>query len=205
MPVKSALIAIAIPVLATAYVTLFYGRAASQETQTVEQMVTEARGQAVEHFRNLRKPGQWQKLLTQKLGTLKFEGTPTADAAKVVAGRLGLELQIAPGVESTVTYNEDGTLGDFVREGLNPQYWYLTVEGDKLHLKPFVKTVLATVSSERGLHYSDHPQELDAIMAKCGSLAAYRERLGVDAAGAVTIHGRVWFIDRVIKELGIGE
>ncbi len=205
MPVKSAVIAIAIPILATAYVMLFYDRAASQETETVEQMVTEARSQAVERFRNLRKPSQWQKLLMKQLGPLKFEDTPTDDAAKVVAGKLGFRLQIASGVESAVTYNKDSTLGDFVREGLHPQYWYLTVEDDRLHLKPFVKTVLATVSSERGLHYSDHPQELDAIMAKCGSLAAYRERLSVDAAGSVTIHGRVWFIDRVIKELGIGE
>ncbi|MFC1718432.1 hypothetical protein ACFL6S_32550 [Candidatus Poribacteria bacterium] len=205
MSVKIAVIAIAIPVLATAYVMLFYGRVASQETETVEQMVTEAKDQAVERFRNLRKPSQWQKLLMKKLGPLKFGGTPTAGAAKVVAGRLGLGFHIAPGVESTVTYNKDGTLGDFVQKGLNPQYWYLTVEDDKLYLKPFVKTVLATVSSEQGLYYSEHLQELEAIMAKCGSLAAYRERLSIDAAGAVTIHGRVWFIDRVIKELGIGE
>ncbi len=68
MPVKTALIAIAIPVLATAYVMLFYGRAASQGTETVEQMVTEARNQAVERFRDLRKPSQWQKLLIKQLG-----------------------------------------------------------------------------------------------------------------------------------------
>ena len=61
---------------------------------------------------------------------LNFEGITTDDAAKVVAGELGLVIQIGPGVESTVTYNKDGTLGDFIREGLNPQYWYLTAEDD---------------------------------------------------------------------------
>lgn len=172
---------------------------------TTEEKVAEAKGRAIERFRDVRKPSPWQQLLAAKLGPLKFANTPTADAAKVVAERLKLPLTVAEGIEGTVTYDKDGTFADFVREGLNPKYWFLWLENGKLLLKPFVEKARATVSSERGLHWVDHPEELTAVTAKCGGLKAYDESLSVDGAGAVTIQGRVCFIERVKAELKIKE
>jgi len=165
--------------------------------------VAAARREAIVRFRNIRQRSRWQALLDRKLGKLSFDKTPTAEAARAAAQRLGLKLQVAPGVEGTVTYEADGTLGQFTREGLEPRYWYLELAGDTLHLKPHVQTVNVTFSSEQGQRWAESPEELDAIAARCGAMKEYGEAISTDPAGAGRIHGRVWFIDKAKKALGL--
>lgn len=165
--------------------------------------VATARRDAIVRFRNIRRRSQWQALLDRKLGKLSFDKTPTAEATRAVAERLGLKLQVAWGVEGTVTYEAAGTLGEFTRAGLDPRYWYLELAGDTLHLKPHVQTLNVTFSSEQGQKWSESPEELDAIAARCGATKEYREAISTDPAGAGRIHGRVWFIDKVKKALGL--
>ena len=181
----------------------FCGQPARKGPPSTADQIVEAKEKAVKRFRNLRKPSKWRKLLARDLGPMHFRKAPTADAARAVAKKLGLKLDVATGIEGTVTYKKTGSLKDFTREGLNPRYWYLSLEGGKLHLKPFVTSVVATVSSRRGQYYQLHAQELAAVTAKCGARKEYGERLTIDGAGAVSIRGRVWFIDKVKSELKI--
>jgi hypothetical protein len=165
--------------------------------------VTAARREAIVRFRNIRQRSRWQALLDRELGELAFNQVPTAEAARAVAERLALKLHVASGVEGTVTYKADGTLGQFTREGLAPRYWYLELAGDALHLKPHVQTVSVTFSSEQGQKWAESPEELDAIAARCGAMKEYREAISTDPAGAGRIHGRAWFIDKAKKALGL--
>jgi len=169
----------------------------------IERMIADARSQAVAQFRDLRKPDSWRELLGRRLGPLQFAQTPTADAAKAVAAKLALPLQIAPGVDGVVTYDKDGTLNDLLREGIDPKYWQLLLKDGRLHLRPFISVARSQLPAERGMYYSDHPQELKSLGARCGARKDYQEAIQIDAAGAVTIRGRLWFIDKVKAELKI--
>ena len=177
-------------------------RRVSPEEKLARQ-VAEAKAAAINRFAELRTPSPWQKLLVRKLGPLKLQNVPTAKATEAVAAKLGLKLKVAPGVAGTVTYDKSGTLEDFTREGLNPRYWYLALKGDTLHLKPHVAASAGTISSARGQAFNAKPETMDAVTARCGGLKAYRERFSSDPAGAVTIRGRVWFIDKVKRHLNI--
>ena len=176
---------------------------AARRPSTIEEQVAEARHQALEQFRNLRKPSRWQKMRKEPIGRAAFENTPTAEAVKEVARRLKLKASVAAGVEGTVTYSKEGTLDEFIQEGLDSRYWYLTLDDDTLHVKPFVQTLVGTVSPERGMYYSVHDDELKAAARRAGALKEYDERIHIDAAGNVTIRGRVWFIDKVKQSLKV--
>jgi hypothetical protein len=178
-------------------------RATQMRQAAAREMLAEAEKQAIERFQNIGQSSDWDKLLARPLGRMRFVNTPTATATQAVAERLGYDLVVAPGIAGTVTYDQEGTLEDFLLKGINPRYWYLAMEGEKLHLKPHVARVIGSISAERGAHYDLHREELEQAARRCGAMTEYGEQIATDEVGAVTMTGRVWFIDLIMKELDI--
>lgn len=164
-------------------------------------LVVEAKEKAKEEFLGLQTPSPWQEMLSRKLGPVKFDNLPVVEAVKEVARRLNQTLNVAPGLEGTISYGKDGTLRDFIKEGLGPRHCALSLEENGLLLKPVVMIKGDTVPVERGVYYSDHPEALQEIAAKCGARKDYAETVSCDGSGYLTIRGRVCFIERVRKEL----
>lgn len=173
----------------------------------VARSIPAARHAELERFAKLRSPSDWQKLLDRKLGGLALRDVPTARAVAEVAERLGMKLAVAPGIAGAVTFVADAaTLRDFVQKGLAHRYWYLALQGSRLHLRPHVGQASITFSSKQGQHYNEHSDELEKIASACGAMAAYDEHVRTDPAGTGRVHGRLWFIDRVksyLREQGI--
>ena len=170
-----------------------------------QSLVAEAKAKAKEQFLGLQTPSPWQELLSRKLGPVKFDNRPVVEAAKEVARRLNQNLTVKPGIEGTISCDNDGTLNDFIRAGLEPRYCVLSLDESGLLLKPVVMMKGDTVPAERGAYYSEHPEALQEIAAKCGAMKDYAETVGCDASGYLTIRGRVWFIERVRKELKLND